>query len=441
MTAQVVLVAFDFYLIPFALFLGATAQQIGWLVAVPNFLSSMSQLVAARLVRAAGSRRRVLVVGMALQAVLLLPLIVLPVMRTSAGVTILILLVAVFRVIGSVMGPAWGSLVSDYLPEGQRGEYFGWRWRMVSLAGIAGAAFWGLLLYALQHVSPTLGFVLLFAGAATFRFLSFRFMSKMADVPLMSSPDGELTLWLFLRRFRENNFVKFIFYVSAVTFAQQIAAPYFRVHMLTNLEFSYLSYTSVQLASVIAGLIAFPIWGSHADLVGTARVLKVIGLLVPLVPLLWMFARDPVSLIIVEAFSGFVWSGFTLASANFVYDAVPPNQRVRGLAYFNLFAGAAVFSGAALGGWLAERLPPILGEPLVGVFLASAVTLLFAGISLSRSFEEVRSKVHATSHLRLFLSVLGVKPLVGPAAELDIYPPLRTPREDTHREHEPAGRA
>lgn len=228
--------------------------------------------------------------------------------------------------------------------------------------------------------------------------------------------------------------MKFIFYVSAVTFAQQIAAPYFRVHMLTNLEFSYLSYTSVQLASVIAGLIAFPIWGNHADLVGTARILKVIGLLVPLVPLLWMFARDPVSLIVVEAFSGFVWSGFTLASANFVYDAVPPDQRVRGLAYFNLFAGAA------LGGWLAERLLPILGEPLVGVFLASAVTLLFAGILLSRYFEEVRSEVHATSHLRLFLSVLGVKPLVGPAAELDIYPPLRTPREDTHREHEPAGR-
>ncbi len=435
--AQVVFIAFSYYTIPFGLFLGATTQAIGWLVAAPNFLSSLSQLFAVRAVRMAGSRHRTLVIGVWLQSVFILPLAFLPFVEWRGGVFLLVVLVAVFHVLGSILGPAWGSLVSDYLPEGQRGQYFGWRWRMVSIAGMAGLGVWGLLLYVFQDFSPRAGFAILFLGAAIFRFISSYYMSRMADVPVASSAEDDLPFWKLVRKLRERNFFKFLFYASAVTCAIQIAAPYLSVQMLTHLKFSYLGYTCVHLASVIGGLIAFPIWGHHADRVGTARILKITGFLTVLTPLFWIFARDPVSLSIVEGVAGFISSGFTLSSANFIYDAVSPSSRVRYLAYFNLINGAAIFLGAWFGGWAAEHVPPLFGEPLYTVFLLSAGARLLAAVS-SVHFKEVRTGIEAASNLQLFLSVMGVRPLIGEATEVEIFPPVRPSRENRHIDREPS---
>ena len=74
-------------------------------------------------------------------------------------------LVSTFRVLGSLIGPAWGSLMSEYLPEGQRVQYLGWRSRMVALSGIISTAFWGTLLYFIEQMSQATGFVAIFAGS------------------------------------------------------------------------------------------------------------------------------------------------------------------------------------------------------------------------------------------------------------------------------------
>jgi MFS family permease len=431
-TAQIVMGIFDYYLIPYALFLGATSPQVGFLVASPNFLSAMAQLFAVRAVTAAGSRHRLLVGTTALQAVMLVPLVFLPLYPFPGKMAILIALVSVFRVLGSLMGPAWGSLVSDYLPEGQRGQYMGWRSRIVSFAGIGGLAFWGVVLLVTKKHSENLGFILLFAAAAVFRFLSLHYMSRMVDVPVVHAPARGISPRTILRQLRQNNLVKFVCYVSGVTFATQLAAPYFSIYMLRDLGFDYLSYTCVHLASVVAGLVAFPVWGRHADHVGTAKIMKSVSWLIPAIPVLWLFARTPLSLAVVEMFSGLIWSGFNLASANFIYDAASPANRVRWLAYHNLINGAAIFLGASIGGWLAPRLPRLLGSRLLSLFLISAVLRLAVHFILSRRFEETRSTHRRVSSTRLFMSVLGLRPLAGENTEPSVYPPLRSPRGDAH---------
>src|SRR5574337_356972 len=164
--AQVSISAFDYFLIPYAIFLGATTRQIGLLAAIPNFLSSLSLLFAVRAVDVAGTRHNLLSCGSALQAVLLIPLIFLPFLplTTEAKMILIILLVSVFRVLGSLIGPAWGSLMSEYLPEGQRVQYLGWRSRMVAISGIVSTAFWGSLLYFVKQVSQASGFAAIFTG-------------------------------------------------------------------------------------------------------------------------------------------------------------------------------------------------------------------------------------------------------------------------------------
>jgi MFS family permease len=418
--SQVMVGFLDAYLVPYALLLGATRPQIGFLAALPNLLTSISQLFAVRAVDAAGNRRRLILGSLLAQFVFLLPMGFLVYFPFRQRILVLVLLVAGFRTLGSLMGPAWGSLVSEYLPPERRGDYFGWRSRMVAISSLCGMAVWGAFLFLWKKYTgvESSGFFILFLCCTGLRILSLYYMSQMVEFPLHRTEDSEFTLWMFLRRFRESNFVKFVFFVSAMTFAIQIAAPYFSVYMLSDLHFSYLGYSAVSIASIAAGLVSFQLWGRHADAVGTARVLKSTGLLIPLSPLLWLFFRRPAGLFVVELFSGFVWGGFNLCATNFIYDAVSPAKRVRCLGYFSLINGMAAFAGASVGGLLQKNPYVLFGSSLAPLFLLSAAVRFAANLLLSRHFKEVRESAEPVSNVKLFFSVLGLRPILGRNSEL-----------------------
>ncbi len=411
--ANMMLVLVDYYLIPFALFLGATPLEIGFLIAIPHLCGSLFQLIAVSAVRLAGSRLKLLITGAKIQGALFIPAALLVFLPFTGKVSILIFLMAIFRILANLIGTAWGSLISEYLPPELRGRFLGWRSRVAGLAGIFALLAAGCLLFLFRHISTGLGFFVLFTLIAAARFISASYFAKMQDLPYEEKPESRFTFVMFIRQFRSSNFVRFVLYVASITFATQLAAPYFSVHMLRNLGLNYLEYTTVHLASVLAGLVAFPIWGHIADRAGNARVLKVTSLLIPIIPLLWLAVRDFHYLIFIELAAGFVWGGFNLCTANFVFDAVTPQKRIRCLGYFNLINGVAVFLGASLGGFLAERLPPVLGFRLFTLFALSGLLRMAAHFLLARKFHEVRSPVERVSHLDLFFSVLGLRPLAG----------------------------
>ncbi|MBI4431048.1 MAG: MFS transporter [Candidatus Omnitrophica bacterium] len=381
----------DYYFIPLALFLGASMHQIGFLVAFPHFLASAIQLFAVRLVNLLGSRLRFLVHGALLQGLLFIPIALLPLVPFSHRIELFIFLVVLFRMSGNLIGTVWGSLTSDYLSPEERGKYFGWRAGVTGIAGIFGTVFGGILLYVLKPVSESLSFLVLFSITGAMRLISARLMSKMQDIPLKGHREDDFTFIQFLRRFRESNFVKFVFFVSSVTFATNLAAPFFSVYMLRDLKQSYLLYMLVHLAAVTSSLIAFPVWGRHADVVGNVKVLRITGLIIPIIPLLWLFSTHFAFLICVEFIAGFAWGGFNLCSVNFIYDAVSPEKRVRCLSYFNLINGLAIFLGATLGGYLADRLPPLAGYPLRTLFAISGLSRFFSYLLLFGKFQEVRA--------------------------------------------------
>jgi MFS family permease len=422
--AQVMIGIVDYFLVPFALLIGASNQEVGVLVAVPNLVASILQFIAVQAVEWAGGRRRLLLLGFLIQSLFLLPVGLLSYLDISKKVLVLTALITVYKSAGSLMGPAWGSLVSEYLPAHRRGHYFGWRSRILGIAGLVNLCFWGVFLTLFKRgYTAAAGFLVMFAAAGVARLIAMTYMAKMVDLPLQRTRETEFTFWMFLRRFKESNFVKYVFYVSGITFATHLAAPYFSVHMLRGLKFSYMSYMAVSLAPVVTSLIAFPIWGRHADAVGNARILKITGFLIPVIPLLWLMPRTPLPLVAVELFSGFVWGGFNLCATNFIFDAVSPAKRVRCLGYFNFINGVAIFAGTSLGGWLSARLPVYYGLPLLSLFVVSSVMRAVATVSLSRHFREVRAEARPVTSMELFFSVVGIRPIFGRNEEIPALPP------------------
>lgn len=403
----------DDYSIPLALFLGATPVEIGLLVAVPTLVSSITQLWTSKVVDLTGSRLRSLVSTVAGQALCLLPIAFLPCLAGSWRIGMFIVLVTFFRIFGSFISTIWGSLTSDYLPAEERGQYFGWRSRIVGVAGILGTIWGGVLLFSYQANLQAAGFMILVLAAAFARFLSAGLMTRMQDPPAVKKPGDHFTFFMFLRRFRESNFVKFVFYVASVMFATNLAAPFFTVYMLRDLHFNYLLFMTIRFASVVAGLVSFPIWGKHADAVGNAKILKLTSFLIPAIPLLWMVSPVPAYLVCVEIFSGFVWGGFNLCALNFIYDATSSGKRIRCLSYFAFINGVAIFLGASAGGFLVERVPPFHGFAILTVFLISGVLRLLSHFILSRKFREVRLTTQKISSLELFFSVTGIRQIGG----------------------------
>lgn len=406
----------DYYATPLALFLGATVQQVGLLTAFPNLLSSLSQFLAVRVIRWVGGRVRLLVRLVASQATLFLGIGMLPWVDVPHRVELFIILLILAALCGGLAGPAWGSLMSDYIPSRQRGRYFGWRNRIVGIVTLGSVIASGLLLYWLEDVSYTAGFSIIFSVAALTRYVSAHFIGRIDEPPQKKDPASEFTFVMFLARFRESNFLKFVIAIACLNFASYLAAPFFPVFMLRDLQFSYLTYMALQVGSSLSSLIALPLWGRHADLVGNVRVLRLSSFFAVLVPALWLFSQNPAYLMLVQIWAGFSWSGVTLCTGNFIYDAVTPQKRVRCIAYFNVINGVAIFLGSSMGGFLASRLPPLFGYRLVSLFALSFFARLVFYLLFSRRFREVRP-AHDVSLQDLFFSVVGIRPLVGPVQD------------------------
>jgi len=403
----------DFYATPLALFLGASVQQVGLIIALPNLMSSLSQFHAVRVIYWVGGRLRLLVRLVFSQASLIFCVAILPWLAISNRAELLLILLILAAVCGGLAGPAWGSLMSDYIPASKRGRYFGWRNRIVGAVTIGSVIASGLLLDWFPPFSDRMGFCILFSAAALARYMSVYFINQMDEPPHRRDPASDFTFFMFIARFKESNFLKFVVFAACLNFASYLAAPFFAVFMLRDLQFSYMTYMALQVCSTLASFIALPLWGRHADLVGNVRVLRLSSFFAALIPLLWLFSHHPVYLMLVQMWAGFAWSGVTLCTGNFIYDAVTPQKRIRCIAYFNVINGVALFLGSSLGGFLGSRIPPLFGYRLLGLFALSCFCRLSVYLLLSRSFREVRP-THEVSIQELFFSVVGVRPLVGP---------------------------
>src|SRR5262249_51268124 len=94
---------------------------------------------------------------------------ILPWLERSNRVELLLMLLIFAALCGGLAGPAWGSLMSDYIPSSKRGRYFGWRNRTVGAVTLGSVVMSGLILYLSWGVSHRQVFFAFFILAALAR--------------------------------------------------------------------------------------------------------------------------------------------------------------------------------------------------------------------------------------------------------------------------------
>lgn len=399
------------YITPYALALKARVFQVGILNALPNLIGSLVQLKSPDLTEKIGSRRKIINIFVLLHLLMGLPIIFIPYLFKGFAVPALIVFVTLFTTFNAFAGPAWLSLMSDYLPPKRRASYFGWRNKIFEIIITVSAFAAGFLLHLFKE-SVLKGFMTIFGLAFVCRLISWYFLRRMSEPPLKIKKEAYFSFWDFLKQIKKSNFARFVLFVASLNFSVNLAAPFFSVFMLRDLKFNYINYTIVVTAVAISSIYTIDRWGRNADRIGSLRVLQFTSLFIATLPLLWLFCHHPLYLVLVQIIAGFAWSGFNLCVINFIYDAVTPEKRTRCLAYYNVCVGVALCLGSLTGGFLLKRLPLLFGYKTLSLFLLSGILRLFVVGFFSRRIEEVRG-VEKISAKNLFFSVLGLKPISG----------------------------
>ncbi|MCS7151693.1 MAG: MFS transporter [Endomicrobia bacterium] len=398
------------YVIPFALVLGANNVQIGILNALPQLFGSIIHLKAADIVEYTKSRLKVITLFVFLQSVSYLLILSLLFITSQQHILWFIALTTLSSIFSSIVGSVWLSLMSDTVEKDKYGEYFAWRGKVLGIINLFASFLAGFFLGIIEN--KFYGFIILFFLAGIARIISGYFISKMEDIPVAVTPDEKFSYVEFIRRFKESNFVKYVLFVSLFSFAVSIATPFFNVYMLKELGMSYYEYTVVTLSAAVSGLFLLPFWGRAADKIGNAKVVKVTGLLICFLPILWIFSKNLIYLILINIFGGYVWAGFNLAVVNFIFDAASQKVRTRCVSYFNFTNGMFIFLGTLLSGWLATHIPSLINSSkLLTLFFISGISRLIIVLYFRSKFYEVRNVEHIDSKEFLF-TVLGVKPVM-----------------------------
>jgi len=392
------------YITPYAISLGANNIQIGFLSSLPLLLGNFTQLLTLRLMRKF-SRKKIIMIGAFIEALMWLPIIALGFLmvfinlKSDLASVLLIIIYSILMIHGTITVPAWSSWMKDLVTE-KSGAYFAMRTRIIELITLTSILIAGFVLDFFRGNKVFFGFAILFAVAFIARLVSVSFFKNKYEPHFKHREEHHFTLFDFIKKMLNNNFGRFVLFVSLMSVAVWIASPFFAVYMLKELNLSYANYTLIVVASSLTSILFFPFWGKFSDLYGNLKVLKICSWLICLIPLLWLPSVFLIKsnpgflvpyLIAVEALSGACWAGYNLSSSNFVYDAVTREKMAHCFTYFNILRSIGFFIGSLAGGLiLTFSITLFILTPILVAFLLSGVLRILINILLMNKVREVR---------------------------------------------------
>jgi MFS family permease len=303
--------------------------------------------------------------------------------------------------IGALGSAAWLSWMAVLVPKRLRGRYFGLRNSAANSINLVAGPLTGVAIA--QWPSGSLdGFGVLLGVAIAFGMISLTFQNFMTDVNpqlqhALAEPPQTLPSAAHLSesapeadasepgKVRHPDFWIFLIYFSSWIFAFSLSAPFFNLYMLDNLSLPIGQVTLYNSLMAGANLLMLIFWGRLADRMGNRFVLAIAGIILALIPPLWLFVgTDSLSiwlwLPLLHVGMGGTGAAIDLCSNNLQIGVAPVRNQST---YFGWIAAAAGVSGAlgtTLGGYWAEHW---MQGGLLGIFLLSSACRAIALLPLA----------------------------------------------------------
>ncbi|MFH1084836.1 MAG: MFS transporter [Chloroflexota bacterium] len=346
------------FLVLYMVALGASAVSIGTRSSINSTASLIAPLLGAWLVERYG-RRKLWVVwgaGGVARAMLALAAAIPLLLSGTSAVNALVGLLALQAFAGNISQPAWRSLFGDIVPLPIRGRFMGLRMMasnvlVVAIVPIAG--------WMIRQVGGLGGYQLSLLGAAILGLVATSCYARIPEpeTDRVSTGMGPAVhrggMGAGLAAFRRDRiFVVFCLVNFFFNLGIQLSGPFFSVHMVQNLGFTVDTVAMVTTVSTVVNIIAMRVAGPLVDRHGTARITAISMLLVPLMPLAWVFAQTPFHVILVRSYGFIAWAGFHVAEIPLLLRLTPSDHREQFLAYYATINSVSAVVGPLIASWL-----------------------------------------------------------------------------------------
>jgi MFS family permease len=324
----------------------------------------------------------------------------------------------VTHVLGALGSASWLSWLATLVPRRLRGRYFGFRNSTFSLTSLVSLPLLGV---AISHWTggSIQGFgVMVILGVIT-GLISLGFQLQMTDVNPQtycfatlepaSIPESENSDILNYSIIQENelekstitviealpetahrsmlnnsNFLLFLLYFGAWAFGLNLCNPFFNLYLLDNLALDLSWVTLYNTLGVGANLLMLLLWGKLADRIGNRPILLIDGILVAVIPLLWLSTgANSVSMWLwfplLHLLGGGAGAGVDLCINNLQLAIAPMQHHTKYFAITAAIAGVSGALGALVGGWLAQFAD---AGGMMGLFALSSILRLVALLPL-----------------------------------------------------------
>jgi MFS family permease len=376
----------------YILSLGASEFQIGLMSSLSSFTAALMLFLGAILADRVGHHKEITVfTGGGLGRLCILMLVFVPIFFHGVHVVWIAIGFSVLRDgFGNLGYPSWMSVLNETIPLEGRGRFFGSRNFVMGIAGMITTLAAGKIITMFVHQT---GYQIVMAAAFILGMASSYCFFHLKTVPSIKRIGRGSSLSIrglpgLLKGHPQ--FVALMVTAGLWNFAINISGPFFNVYMVQNLHFSASIVGLTLVSTALSGLLVLNSVGGLSDRLGPRKLQIFSMILIPLLPIMWIFARQPWHVILINIFGGIVWAAFNLTSFNLMLNSIPKDQVPSYSALYQIMVTLSLAFGAVLGSALITRYGFFV------LLIASAVGRVIATILFVRMVHEP-TKVTSTA--------------------------------------------
>lgn len=377
------------YVSLYILSLGASEFQIGLMSSLSSFTAALMLFLGAILAERIGHHKEITVLsGGFMGRLCVLMLVFVPILFDGANVVWIAIGFSVLRDgFGNLGYPSWMSVLNETIPLEGRGRFFGSRNFVMGITGMITTLAAGEIITLFVHQT---GYQIVLAAAFVLGLASSYSFFKLKTEPTIKRIGRGTSLSLkaipgLLKGHPQ--FVALMLTAGLWNFAINISGPFFSVYMVKDLHFTASLVGLTNVATALSGLLVLNGVGGLADRLGPRKLQIYSMILIPLLPVMWIFAREPWHVVLINIFGGTIWAAFNLTSFNLMLNSIPKDKVPSYSALYQIMVTLSLALGAILGSALITRYGFIL------LLIASAVVRVIATILFARMVHEPTKEI------------------------------------------------
>lgn len=354
------------YISVYAVQLGASSTEMGWLRALMNLFSNLPQIPWGVVSDRLGRYAPAIIFGGIFSAILWLPLLLV----VTPFQYIIVVTLQAFAT--SAVTPAWASLIGRVIPQSKRGL-------LTSYIDISAA---------LGSIGATLlsGYIMTIVSGD---------LSTMYSWPIILSSIAGISSSLILLRIREekkqtksrswmnwnlltkNSHFKTLCTVSSVhSFFMSLSWPLFSITTVRIVQANMMEIAYISIISSVASIFVRRLIGRITDKAGRRQLLIIGRVSIFVYPALYAVATNVSHLFLATLLGGIFGAVSEIVLFAYQLDITSPEQRGASFATYNTVIGLATFFGSLAGGYL----PTILSSNGISELLSIQITYAISAL-------------------------------------------------------------